>query len=398
MFQSLIRTSLIVALALVAGGFPCSPAQAAPLLGLERVSYEMPPRTVLLDRTLWADKTALVEGIEASLGYLRTEGAKKSYERFNSPEITLEHVEKSLERLRELLLESSSPDDLDQAIRNEFAVFRAKGFDGRGTVRFTGYFQPSYEAKRTRTDEYRYPIYYLPPHFPLWNKPHPTRVELEGPQGLGGPQTLLYGSELAWLKNRFDVFMIHLQGSAVLEFEGEEPVAIGFAAGTEHPFKGISASILKKYGVPWNKLDVFFGSHPEIFDEIISRNNRFIFFTENPHGTPLSSLGLPVTPGRSIATDKLRFPPGAVGLIKANLPEFSPSGRIHHEKSFRFVLDHDSGSAIKGAGRVDLYMGSGPQAQRLANNLYGLGQLYYLLLKDAPKMQTSQSDAIKHRG
>ena len=361
--------------------FTSSNVSAAPLVGLEKVNYDFISRTKANDSKLWEDREKLLLGIKASIKYLQSPESEIAYQNFEKQGIPRELVEQSLKRFRKLLVVSKSSEELNQAMQKEFSLFKAKGIDGRGKVKFTGYFQPSYRASRHSNAEYRYPVFYLPPDFKEWDKPHPTRVQLEGYDGRGGPKALLNGYELAWLKDRFDVFMIQLQGSAVLEFENEPPVSIGFAAGTDYPFKSISSAVLKKHNVPWNNLDVFFSRNPSLFDSLISSNNRFIFFKENPQGYPLGSLGIPVVDGRSIATDKLRFPPGALGMVYASLPEFSASGRIELSKSLRLVLDHDSGSAIKGPGRVDLYIGSGRQAQRLANHLYGHGELYYLLLK-----------------
>lgn len=96
----------------------------------------------------------------------------------------------------------------------------------------------------------------------------------------------------------------------------------------------------------------------------------------------MGNLNVPVTDERSIATDKSLMPPGALALIQTNLPYYNASQTLEFKDVSRFVLDHDTGSAIKGPGRVDIFMGTGAKAKERAGVMTGSGQLYYLLLKD----------------
>ncbi len=89
---------------------------------------------------------------------------------------------------------------------------------------------------------------------------------------------------------------------------------------------------------------------------------------------------MPVTAERSIATDKRLFPPGALAIITTEIP-YVHNGQLEKRRVTRFVLDQDTGSAIRGAGRVDVFMGAGPQAGDRAGLINATGQLYYLVLK-----------------
>jgi membrane-bound lytic murein transglycosylase A len=206
-------------------------------------------------------------------------------------------------------------------------------------------------------------------------------VQLEGFDGLGKQGTLLHGSELAWLRTRFEAFMIHVQGSAVLEFSDGSKRAIGFAGATDYAFKGIPIEYLRKQKVAWAKLPQFFQKRPDELDRLLSENNRFIFFKEQESTSPIGSLGLPVVEERSIAIDQGRLPPGAVSIIRTSLPRMDKNGKIQVVRSSRFVLNLDSGSAIRGPGRVDVFMGTGDQARERANHVHGGGELYYLFSK-----------------
>lgn len=177
--------------------------------------------------------------------------------------------------------------------------------------------------------------------------------------------------------------MIQLQGSALLEMDDGTQMAVGFAAGTDYRFRGIPKEFLAANNVSWGNLGKYFMKHPEQLNYFQSRNNRFIFFQENPSPYPIGSLGVPVVPERSIATDKMKMPPGALGLIFTNIPYRSETGSLRLARASRFVLDQDTGSAIKGPGRVDIFMGTGSEGQQKANYVSSNGQLYYLLLKES---------------
>lgn len=340
---------------------------------------ERPPieSSSIVDAELWMNRHTLAEGIEYNLRYLRSPQAERRYHNFNHAGLSKDLVERSLARFKSLLEECRSPDELRAHLVQEFKLYRSRGSDGAGTVLFTGYFQPTYKASRVKTAEYRFALYRRPANFTFWPKPHLSRVELEGEDGLGGR---LRGSEIAWLRSRYQAYMIHVQGSAVLEMTDGSRVSIGFADATDHPFVGLSPDCYSGKPAGQN-LEEFFNSHPSAFNRCLSRNNRFVFFAERGSPRPIGSLGAPVIPGRSIATDKIQLPPGALGLIRAKLPAAQTNGQLDLQRANRIVLDQDEGRAIRGPGRVDIFMGTGTEAQRRATMTCSSGELYYLVLK-----------------
>ena len=334
---------------------------------------------------IWNSRSAVLEGLSHSLTYLQSPGSLRDYRILQSSFITRERVYSSLKRFREILIESESRHEFSQKLIEEFSFYRSVGQDGQGAVRFTGYFRPVYHASRERTAAYRFPIFRKPTDFSQWSKPHPTRTELEGYNGQGSQSGLLSGLELAWLSSRYEAYLMHLQGSGVLEFTDGSRSAVGFAAGTDYSYTSIKPQELKRFGVAWGELGRFFGTHPDELNRYLATNNRFIFFEEQETENPLGSLGVPVTPERSIATDKLWLPAGAIGVVRTNLPSRDSSGRIVLAQQTRLVFDQDAGSAIKGPGRVDIFMGTGQEAQERANHVSARGELYYLLLKQQPQ-------------
>jgi membrane-bound lytic murein transglycosylase A len=122
-------------------------------------------------------------------------------------------------------------------------------------------------------------------------------------------------------------------------------------------------------------------NNPEILEEVLNQNPSYVFFRQVDKG-PLGSLGVLLTPGRSVALDAKVFPKGGLGFISSEKPLVNNQGEIVGWTKFsRFVLNQDSGGAIKGAGRADVFWGSGPYAESAAGHLQHDGDLYILIKK-----------------
>ena len=280
-----------------------------------------------------------------------------------------------------------SPIALEQAVKQEFVFYQSVGKDRQGKVEFTGYFEPSYNASRVRTEKYRYPLYRKPANFDAWSSPHPTRIQLEGKDGLAGNKSILKDQELVWLSDRLEAFLIQVQGSAKLNLTDGSTMTVGYGGTTNYPYVSIGKELVKDGLFKLEELSLpkvldYFATHPQELDRYIPRNKRFVFFRETNGKPPTGSLGVPVTGDRSIATDKSLMPPGALALIVAPIPDLKSTAEIKPRMVSRYVLDQDTGSAIEGAGRVDLFMGSGDVAGERAGRLNGSGHLFYLLLKE----------------
>jgi membrane-bound lytic murein transglycosylase A len=345
------------------------------------------------DEQLWGtsskpgDKWALLRAISHSLRYLGTPSAAKAYQNYSVPGISRERVRLSLLRFQALLKQSRTQTELQAAVQREFVWYRATGNDGQGTVLFTGYFEPIYAASRRPTAEYRYPLYRQPRDFSRWQKPHPTRAALEGEDGLLGNKSPLTGRELVWLRDRLEAFLVHVQGSAKLQLTDGKTMTVGYDGSTDYPYTSIGKELIADGIFAPDELSLpvllnYLRQHPQSLSRYLPRNNRFIFFRETNGKPATGSIGVPVTPERSIATDKSLMPPGALALIRTKIPYLSPTGMMETRSVSRYVLDQDTGSAIKGPGRVDIFLGTGKTAGDRAGLISNQGELYYLLLKD----------------
>ncbi|TAF02160.1 MAG: murein transglycosylase [Nostocales cyanobacterium] len=341
------------------------------------------------DEQLWGnngDRQALLASIDNSLRYLGTNKAATIYTDYPIKDISLDRVRRSLLRFRQLVVSSKSAAELQAAVYREFVFYQSVGNDGKGTVKFTAYYEPEYTASRVRTSAYKYPLYRVPPDFKEWAKPHPKRVDLEGKNGLLGNKSRLRGLEMLWFRNRMDAYMIHIQGSAQIRLTNGQRTSVGFAGGTDYPWTSIGGQLAKDGKLPLSgltmpKLISYFRKNPKELSNYLPRWERFVFFQETNGAAATGSISVPVTAERSIATDKSLMPPGALAIINNSFPYVGSRGKLESRRVSRFVLDQDTGSAIKGPGRVDYFMGTGKVAGDRAGITGGNGSLYYLLLK-----------------
>ncbi|MEG3978137.1 murein transglycosylase A [Microcoleus sp. herbarium8] len=370
------------------------PAVAVP--SLQPVSINQLQATELesigLDAQIWGengqpgDRQLLLRSIDNSLRYLNTSAAASAYSRYPVSGITRDRVRRSLDRFRQLVVSSTTPAQLQESVKREFVFYKSSGKDGKGTVAFTGYFEPTYAASRTPNSEYRYPLYRVPRNLGSWSKPHPTRLELEGADALQGSKGLLRGLELVWLRDRFQAFLVHVQGSAKLQLAEGGVMTVGFAGKTSQSYTGVGRELVKdgkftleQLTLP--KLTEYFTNFPADMDKYLPKNQSFVFFQDTKGAPATGSIGVPVTAERSIATDKALMPPGALALISTKLPYPNAAGKLEQNAVNRYVLDQDTGGAIKGAGRVDVFMGTGDLAGDRAGYINSTGELYYPLLK-----------------
>jgi membrane-bound lytic murein transglycosylase A len=380
--------NVILGLALVPGLIaPALAVDSPPLVQVE------PPEQLGFDDQLWGlstghgDRGRLLQAINHSLQYLNTAAAEAAYAQYPVAGVTRDRVRRSLLRFRHLVRTARSAPELQRWVQQEFVFYQSTGYNGLGTVSFTGYFEPTFTASRVQTAEFRYPVFREPPDLATWPLPHPTRAELEGADGLQSSQGKLRGLELVWLRDRLEAFLIQVQGSARLQLTDGSTLSIGYAGRTEYPYVSIGRELVNDGKILAEELTLpalmqYFQQHPEALSDYLPRNNRVVFFEATAGGPPLGSLRVPVTAERSIATDKTVMPPGALALIQTQIPFSNSTGALELHTVNRYVLDQDTGGAIRGAGRVDIFMGTGTQAGDRAGLVNSTGQLYYLLLRD----------------
>ena len=330
-----------------------------------------------------ADLKGMREGVQNSLAYMSKPSSKAAYARYG-PTFTHERTTESLKAFAALLDSNPSPAKLSATIREKFDVYTSVGWNGRGEVLFTGYYTPIFDASPTPTERFKYPIYRQPGDIQKNADgtiigTYPTRKELETTQ-----IARLAGLEMYWLADAFEVYIVHVQGSARLRMADGQLVGVGYAANNGHDYVSIGKLMLadgkiEKGGLSLRAMMDYFTAHPSDVATYTRQNPRFVFFAENP-GDPRGSLNEPVIAWRSVATDKAIFPRASVVFVSAGMPRRANNfiGIVPYSG---FALDQDTGGAIRAPGRCDMYMGIGEDAGELAGRTQEKGRLYYLLLK-----------------
>ena len=212
--------------------------------------------------------------------------------------------------------------------------------------------------------------------------PYFSRTEIEE----GG---VLAGQELVYLADPVDAFILHVQGSGRIQFADGSLRRVQFAAKNGHEYRSIGRllvekGIMRKEETTLPKIVRYLKEHPEEEKAILQYNDSYVFFRWGDDFAigPLGSLGEPLTPGRSVALDQNCFPPGSLAFLTARKPIVNAAGEIiGWEPLHRFVLNQDSGAAITGCGRVDLFLGPGRYAEAAAGNMKYPGVLYFLVKK-----------------
>jgi len=330
----------------------------------------------------------LQDSLDWSMGWF---DAPSSKQWFPMEGVTHEHAKLSVLEFKTLLKESQSKGDFLNAIETQFNLYESVGCDDNGTVLFTGYYSPDFHASTLPTSDYQSPLYRRPHDLvshPTTGEPlgrelpsgeivtWPTREEIES-------KDLLSGTELVYVADHLDAYTIHVNGSARLRMDNGDIKYIGYAGKTDRPYKGLGESVLEAKLVSPDKLSLreirkLYDKNPTQISELINNNESYVFFQEYDGANwPAGSLGVPVTARRSVATDKSIFPRGGIVLVDTSVHTLTGE-----QKPFvQFMVDQDTGGAIRAPGRCDLFMGIGATAGIKAGKQYSEGKLYYLFLK-----------------
>lgn len=268
---------------------------------------------------------------------------------------------------------------------------------GQGFV--TGFYEPVVAASPVRTDTFSIPLLSRPADLmdvDDANRPAGMDPYLAFGQMTGSGPTEYHdrkaieqgaladrGLEIAWLESRVDAFFIHVQGAARLNMTDGSVRRVTYAAKSGQRFTGIGKVLadlgeIPLEGVTMQSIRAWLASHPERHDEILWQNRSYIFFREaaedDPSLGPVAAAKVPLTPGRSMAVDRLLHTFGTPFFIHApSLDAFGGQGFR------RLMIAQDTGSAIVGPARGDLFAGSGDAAGEIAGVVRNQADFYALL-------------------
>ncbi|MCC6765819.1 MAG: murein transglycosylase A [Deltaproteobacteria bacterium] len=357
----------------------CGPTGRAPGASLRRLAAA----PAFVDD---GDRASLAAAVGESVRYFARLPADRPLA-FGPTTYTAGEMRAALEGVAELLTRAPSAAELAVELGRRFDVYRVAP---PGGVTFTGYYLPILPARATRDARFRVPVLGRPSDLVTASladfgapcacreqvvgrvvggalAPYFTRAEIDAGAARGG-------SVLAWIDDPVGLFFLQIQGSGVLVFPDGTRRTIGFAASNGRPYTSIGRVLVDRGELTLDQASMagireWLRIHPEEEARLLQTNARYVFF-RTLDGPPLGSLGVPVTTGRTIATDPMVFPPGALAFI--SVPEAGPGVALS-----RLVLNQDAGAAIRGAGRVDVYFGDATDAAAIAGRLRSAGDLYF---------------------
>ncbi|MEX1233651.1 MAG: murein transglycosylase A [Roseovarius sp.] len=243
--------------------------------------------------------------------------------------------------------------------------------EGRPAL-FTGYFEPELNGALRKTGRFRYPLYRKPDEA-RETSPWLSRSEIETGEAMQGR-----GLEIAWVDDPVELFFLQIQGSGRIRLQDGSMIRVGYGGSNGHEYRSIGAEMVRRgiYDVHQVSAEViknWVRRNPEAGTELLHFNPSYVFFRRindlRADRGPRGAMNRSITTGRSVAIDPAYVPLGAPVWIEKD----------GSEPVRRLMIAQDTGSAIKGAQRADLFMGTGDKAGRAAGKLRDPGRMLVLM-------------------
>ncbi len=250
---------------------------------------------------------------------------------------------------------------------------------GESTGFLTGYYEPIIEGSRVPNAEFNVPLYRTPPNL---TKPYLERATIEN-GALAGRKL-----EICWLKDPTDLFFAQIQGSARVKLvEDGKVLRLNYSSHNGWPYTAIGGILINREIVPREEMSMdrireWIEANPKEGKELRRRNKSYVFFRETgltEHEQPVGAQGVSLTPGRSIAVDRNIHIYGTPFFIEAELPFDSENSE---NKFQRLMVSQDTGGAIRGVARADLYFGAGSGPAHVAGRIRHPGHFTILIPRE----------------
>lgn len=271
------------------------------------------------------------------------------------------------------------------------------GSPGTGLV--TGYYEPLLKGSLAPYDQYQYPLYSRPDDMLRIDLaevyPELSKMRLRGRvvgnkvvayhdrKAIDGEDSPLTGKELVWVDDPVAVFFLHVQGSGRIQLADGSMMAVGYADQNGQPYTSIGKILIQRGEIEREDVSLFtirqwLQQNPEQAQALLEENRSYVFFQlrKNADENPRGSLNIPLTPSRSIAVDPSNIPLGSPVWLDTSYP-----GETDHTLQ-RLTFAQDTGGAIKGYARADMFWGNGDMAEKLAGEMKQPAELFVLLPRD----------------
>lgn len=300
-------------------------------------------------------------------------------------------------------ISANDPEGLRQLIESRFTPHELTDSKGARSGLITGYYEPLLRGSRTRGGPYQIALYRTPKDlinvdlssiYPEIKSlrlrgrlegnrvvPYPTRAEIE-------TKGLLAGQELMWVDDPVDAFFLQVQGSGRVQLPSGETVRVGYAEQNGYPYRSIGRYLidqgaLKPNDASMQSIKAWMAANPHRRDEVLHQNPSLVFFKEiaalPAAQGPLGSMGLPLTAGRSVAVDPRFVTAGSLVFMSTRVPKTGAPPKDPGLPFQRLMIAQDTGSAVQGAHRSDIFFGTGNEAGEVAGRMRAEGRMFVLL-------------------
>jgi len=280
---------------------------------------------------------------------------------------------------------------------------------------FTGYYVPLLHGSLTKTEHYHVPIYRTPDNMitinlglfdtALANRqlvgrlkgsklvPYYTREEIN--QGAISKLTPV----IVWVNSHIDRLFLEIQGSGIVELADGSHLVVGYAGQNGAPYTAVARvliekGIMTKENASMQGIREYLESHPEEVDSVINQNKSFVFFERLPRESVVGIQNIVLTPGYSLAIDRRWIPIGIPIWLNTSRPDYYSN----HQKTFqRLMIAQDTGGAIRGMVRGDVFWGAGDKATGIAGRMKNQGYYWLLLPKSSQALVGKHRERMLHR-
>ena len=292
----------------------------------------------------------------------------------------------------ELCLKADQVQDSKIFLEREFSVYKIAPSDARIEGLLTGYYEPSLRGSLTKKRPFIYPLFSEPKDlisvelssiYPNL-KNYRLRGRIEGRKLVPyytraqTQEATLDAEIICYTDSKVDLFFLEVQGSGRVDLESGETIFIGFANQNGHKYSSIGKYLIKmgeisKEDISLQSIRAWLIENPERVDEVLHYNESVVFFQERSHAAS-GSLGVVLTPERSVAVDRNFIPLGSMLFLDA---------KINKKNVSRVVMAEDTGGAIKGSLRADMFFGASKEAEMSAGKLKSPLNLWIFLPKES---------------
>lgn len=290
-------------------------------------------------------------------------------------------------------MDAADNDGARAFFERHFVPFAASD-NGASAGLFTGYYEPELRGARAPGGRYAVPIYGRPADLVMVDlglfraelrgqrivgrveggalRPYPTRAEIESGALKGRT------SEIVWVDDPVDAFFLHIQGSGRIAFEDGAVLRVGFAAQNGHPYVAIGRELIERgvmsrEQVSMQAIRAWLRDNPDQMSAVMNKNPSYVFFRTLDGDGPIGSEGVVLTPGRSLAVDRAFVAMAVPVWLDADDP-LDANARLR-----RLMVAQDTGGAIRGPVRGDVFWGHGADAAERAGRMRSNGR-YWLLV------------------